>query len=35
VLLIIPCQNGIAWSAVRNRWIERRRFHAAVPHQCR
>ena len=35
VLLIIPCQNGIAWSAVRNRWIERRRFHAAVPHQYR
>ena len=35
VLLIIPCQNGIAWSAVRNRWIERRRFHTAVPHQCR
>jgi hypothetical protein len=35
VLFIIPCQNGIAWSAVRNRWIERRRFHVAVPHQCR
>ena len=30
VLFIIPCQNGIAWSAVRNRWIKRR-CHVAVP----
>lgn len=30
MLFIIFRQNGIARSAVRNRWIERRRFHVAV-----
>ena len=36
MLFIIPCQNGIAWSIVRNRWIERRRrFHVAVSPPCR